>query len=489
MKIEKYIQFGLFLSVMCNSAFGQEGPSEKVENRVLHSAQMAVERAIEYSGFDESGGFDNEISVSAGLTVMENDNTPFLADKYEGRQIWKVIFNDIPVGQGTRLLRNRNFEIILDPETGKLIKIFSVSHEAGTMDTLPQPGARAAEMWFNDRKYDFAGLPDTMCKIPFWQALQMVIIANPADAKIIKAYYWNISGVRGPWYNSWIIILRGTSGPWITHGHDQSPAWINNFMMSIIDARTGISKYGNIRGPYDKEDVKKRRQGRDPLLTEWDAIAQAECYAHFGLLNDDQYDRTKISARLKTLDKVKIPFLWGKYAKKPIWIVTVRDLKLCDSHSVHDRKENSLRTFDFYIDPQTGHLLRIHSKLVGNSDDYNQEPPLDIIEKQLEPNEIYIGIPDKCAGVDFFEALYTTGTTFCSSREIIAHYLTIVTNGRRDTLDVWSIDYRGFPKDKFPIPWKLLHELDRDHRRYIIDAGTGKLKMESSAPTSIDTTE
>jgi len=228
---------------------------DKIE--AVTTSEAAVERAVAYTGFDKAEGYDPVKSVKAEKVLIENDNTPFVADKINGRMAWKVYFKDIPVGQQSAVIRNRDFEVTLDPETGKLIKIFSVSDDAGSSDTLPQPSADVAERWFTDRKYVFEKLPDKMCKFTFWEALQKVRIASPSVTKIIKAYYWDYSDRGGEHPYTWLIILRGIEEPIPNAGPVKSPDWSINFSMVVVEAITGRPQ-GTTTAPYDKKDAKRR---------------------------------------------------------------------------------------------------------------------------------------------------------------------------------------------------------------------------------------
>lgn len=246
-----------FLSALLTIVHAKDVEKSQSGDKTILTAEIAITRAVEYSGFDKADGYDCQKSVSAELVLAANDNTPFVAEKINGRNIWQVTFRDIPVGQGTTKIRERDFEVTLDPETGKLIKIFSISDTEGSSDTIPQPSAKKAEEWFKARKYVFNQLPDVTGDLPFWQALQKVWIANPARTKIIKAYYWDYSDSNGRHPFTWFIILRGIKDPLPNAGPVKTPDCGRNFMMSAINAESGILMY-TVTAPYDNEDAKKR---------------------------------------------------------------------------------------------------------------------------------------------------------------------------------------------------------------------------------------
>jgi len=248
-----------FMAAMCIKVYAGEGSASNLEEKPLSTAEAAIAKALAYSGFDKADGFDGLKSAKAELVVIENDNTPFMVEKINGKNMWRVSFKNIPVGQGSTIIIERDFEVTLDPETGKLIKIFSISDEVGSADTLPQPSAEAAELFFEKGGLDFRGLPDKMCNVTFWESLQRVQIASPSVTKIIKAYYWDIAGRLKQYPPAWLIIFRGIANPLPNAGPVKSPDWANNFMMTIIDAEKGKSVCA-ITAPYDEDDFKKRSQ-------------------------------------------------------------------------------------------------------------------------------------------------------------------------------------------------------------------------------------
>jgi len=222
------------------------------------------------------------------------------------------------------------------------------------------------------------------------------------------------------------------------------------------------------------------------VVTSEQALARALAYTGFESLDDFHVTEKSVSAELTTMEYVKLPFLWRQYSNQDIWIVTIKDVRLYDPRMANGQKDDHLRTFTVYIDPKTGHLLRLESTLAGEKEDYNREPAVEVIEEQLKTNERFLQIPDSMPTLSFCKALQYTNTSFYDANEIIAFFATYTTNGWRDTLDVWYIDFRGFPPEKMlSIHHNLLHDVDKGHQRNIIDADTGRLRSAASSPVTI----
>jgi len=223
----------------------------------LASPESAITRALEYTGFDKIEGDSCQKTASAELVVAVNDNTPFWADSINGKPVWKVRFRDIPVGYNYTVMRKRDFEVTLEPTTGRLVKIYSISDEAGSSDTLPQPSAKAGEAFFKNWRFVVHRSPEKASVVPFWEALKSVFIANPAGTKIIRAYLAEYGDGNACDSLRWIIIQHGIDHPLPAAG-GYVPEYAVNIMMTLINAQTG-KPLGAGSGPYDPADFAARK--------------------------------------------------------------------------------------------------------------------------------------------------------------------------------------------------------------------------------------
>jgi hypothetical protein len=220
------------------------------------------------------------------------------------------------------------------------------------------------------------------------------------------------------------------------------------------------------------------------ISSESEAIAQVLAYTGFDRLEGYEATEKNVSASLMKMDQVKIPFLWRRFADKPIWVVEFRNVELYDERV--GIKDPHVRTFIAYLDPDSGYLLRLQSKL-DSATDYNQEPPVEEIEEQLRLNEKFAGFPDSLPKIDFLDALQRTGPVFREAQEIIAFYVSDPVRGSNtDTTDVWSIDLRGFSVDRIIGPHSpMIPEYLRGHERFLIDANTGFVYAQKSTPVTV----
>jgi len=84
----------------------------------IRSDSEAIFRALEYTGFGEFKGFTRSL-VAPELITINDDKTPFLHDRINGRPIWHIPFMNISInsrtfdstGKGNDL---RKFEVYLD---------------------------------------------------------------------------------------------------------------------------------------------------------------------------------------------------------------------------------------------------------------------------------------------------------------------------------------------------------------------------------------
>ncbi len=225
------------------------------------------------------------------------------------------------------------------------------------------------------------------------------------------------------------------------------------------------------------------------LNSRQDAIETALKITGFDKLDEFSLEKGNISAELKTLPFVKIPFLWKQFVNKEIWIVKVQNVRL----EVTRGKSNvdmdpQLRDFTIYLDSISGKLIRLHSVLDGSTKEYNREPEVEEIEEQMKYKEEFIALPHSNDYKSFIEILASTNTTFFDAHEIIAHCVTRVSIGRKDTLDTWTVDFRGMSIDRRlgphgPTSDELIYL--RGHQRNIINAQTGGLRSAGSLPSTL----
>jgi hypothetical protein len=237
-----YLALILFFTAIGGAwAIGPSKDSTK-SDYALANGTAAVYRALEYTGFDKLKYFSEVGIVNPELVINKDDKSPFLSSLIDNIKVWKVTFKNVRMV--TKLQESkRDFTILLDPQTGKLLQIKSVSNY-GSSDIASEPPANAAENYLRDMNIEFHGLPEKIL-MDFTDALAQCP-RSVARTNIVTAYYVNHTSphnkVPEP---AWIIIMRGIEPPVFMHGPDADkiPIAQRNAILCAINALTGKRMY------------------------------------------------------------------------------------------------------------------------------------------------------------------------------------------------------------------------------------------------------
>ncbi len=226
-------------------------PGDAVDSAVMPgdtaryiTAEAALERAFAYTGFDKVTGFDKAKVDRPEKVRMVDDKTPFIATALiNGRDVWRVVFKNVAVGDSNHMVK-RDFDVLMDPRTGNLLRIYSVSDEVGSSDTLAELSAADADQDLRDRRCVFNGLPAGPPPVSFVQAVANCYL-SPAKAKVIRAMYLDYSSSQKRRPNIWVLILRGTERPipMSSPGGDKVPVRERNSLWVAVDAIKGYMLY------------------------------------------------------------------------------------------------------------------------------------------------------------------------------------------------------------------------------------------------------
>jgi hypothetical protein len=169
-------------------------PDGRAQSASLTTAVAAKSRAIALTGFQ--AGVE-----SVEETVLSDSNIPFLSGAVIGRPAWVVKFSPFMLNlksekPGTDRYQ-RDFEVILDKETGQLISInsrFSGTMPAG-QTLLPPPTHLEAESQLRGGRI-YAGFPVADPVLSFIEALDTIEkragIEHPYQAIELSAIYVNV---------------------------------------------------------------------------------------------------------------------------------------------------------------------------------------------------------------------------------------------------------------------------------------------------------
>jgi len=226
------------------SLFSKGGSSEYQGNIAIKDTADAVSVAAHYCGFDKYETIDTKkIQENSRLITIMGDNTPFLHNQINNCSVWIVKFDSIDLSKALKSKSpnnssHRTFDVFLDQETGKLLKIHY--REPGYDSCIsPLPVAGIAEEQMNRTGEKYLGFPDSMPLFSFIEALDNVS-HNPAFAREIIALYVLDSHLVYGSRSAWVIDLRGIN-PIPISGRNAEihvPEYQRNHYRTVIDATT-----------------------------------------------------------------------------------------------------------------------------------------------------------------------------------------------------------------------------------------------------------
>ncbi|MCP4703666.1 MAG: hypothetical protein GY865_03570 [candidate division Zixibacteria bacterium] len=205
-----------------------------------------------------------------------------------------------------------------------------------------------------------------------------------------------------------------------------------------------------------------------PILTEESAENKAIEYLGFQKMKDFKRDRNLEGATKIDINNDKTPFLQDQINDCDIWKVTFKDITLSPYRGYPDSVDVP-RTFDVYIDPNDGTLLKIESLYSGTNIDFDPEPSGKWAEKWMEGSqERFLGFasPDSDY-VSFFDVLNSMGPR--NFKQLKAQLVMIPGSRGADPIAVWFVTFRGtdpiIPKSRYGKPYNYIS--------YVYNAKTG----------------
>jgi hypothetical protein len=258
------ILVGLFSSILFSIAYSDSSNIVVKEGGFkISSAQQAVARALEYTGFGTIKDLSIEdVKKSAKLTTISDDKTPFLHEKINSKPIWRLVFADIPIKYsrtGTDSIHEhlRTFEVLIDPASGRLLKIHSIAEGYDT-NISPLPPADVAEKQMRRIHELYHGFPERLPTISFLDAYKNNGL--PLDKEIIAIYVLDSRMDPTP-RSVWVIDRRGLPPrPTVRRGGNKHVSeYQRNHSRTIIDAETGDGLlFDNLPQAMSKPEDKKR---------------------------------------------------------------------------------------------------------------------------------------------------------------------------------------------------------------------------------------
>lgn len=233
-------------------ASGEPAQTQPTTEARLRSASAAATEARSIAGIG------SQFKANALLVRVEEDNTPFLADRLSGRDLWKVTVQDWRIElAGFKDPYKRILDMILDPSTGQMLKI-STRWPKGEPPIAPEPDSASATRQMlgagREQYHDFVA---ERPPITFMQAVAIVDEQDrsPRVAKQIAGQYVVWSKMGSEPKPMWIITVRGIP-PFPTmggRGHGVQEDLRNHFRYVVDPVRKKL-----IRGSTTPQPVKPR---------------------------------------------------------------------------------------------------------------------------------------------------------------------------------------------------------------------------------------
>lgn len=211
----------------------------------------------------------------------------------------------------------------------------------------------------------------------------------------------------------------------------------------------------------------------------------------FGFAEDTD---VRAQAAIVCVAKDNTPFLSEQITGRPVWHVVFGDCKLRLKSAPPDVKDSYARTFDVFVDPRDGRLLKIVSRWPDSVPRIPSEPSAASFAEQMGRSGIerYHGFPSADPTVSFLDALDSMLQS-CDNplnvEQIVGQYV-VWSRMERAPKPVWAVTLRGTrPLWHSHGPGVPAGVNATNHLRWIVDARTGQCICGGSTPQPVETGE
>ncbi|UCD63065.1 MAG: hypothetical protein JSW34_09935 [Candidatus Zixiibacteriota bacterium] len=200
----------------------------------IDSAEAAIAKAFEYTGFDRLEGYPGAARTSALRVTIAADSTPYVGKLISGNEIWLVTLPDVPlpaIGRPGGRTTASTFDVYLDSQKGNLLKICSRFADSSFMVPGVDPpdssgpkkmisatgdtvifgvfpiGPKIGEKEPLLAQWGFAGLPD-FPPAPFLDVMQHSCVEMTKCIRLEAVYILRQTG-RGQPAALWLTWLHG----------------------------------------------------------------------------------------------------------------------------------------------------------------------------------------------------------------------------------------------------------------------------------------
>jgi hypothetical protein len=234
-------------------------------------------------------------------------------------------------------------------------------------------------------------------------------------------------------------------------------------------------------------------QGADSLTTKAEAYDRALEYTGFEYAKYNRPENKTERVEQVVLKDSTTPFIGDKLDGVEAWRVTFDSVFLDLSGWMPAVIQNQIpKTFDVYLNAETGQFLKAISRYERSDPDMGGEPPAEMAEKQLGGG-VYTGLVDDVPPVSMLQAMDEAwAASPVTARQLII-WLVLHSHSTWKDRPTWIVLGRGTPPMD-PIGGSHGREIpvwERNRKRCGVDASTGQFLFADNRPSVIppDSTE
>ena len=208
----------------------------------LDKPEQAIERALQFTGIESRIDTSSaNSSVRAEKVIIKDDVTPFLSNKINGREIWRVLYTGVDFRvplllSDSNVTKLRDIEVLLDPETGQLLRVIVTCREVDST-VKPEPSVLQAEQHLKRKREIYHDFIEGLPAISFIDAVFVGVGCMPWAANMIIAQLITQSNLDGEINRVWHFICLDVPITLATFGGTYKDV---DRARCVVDATTGV---------------------------------------------------------------------------------------------------------------------------------------------------------------------------------------------------------------------------------------------------------
>lgn len=243
---------------------------------------------------------------------------------------------------------------------------------------------------------------------------------------------------------------------------------------------------GAVAQPIESpDDAWRKIEPAQQDRSQWKVVGAAEArLSSLRTFGAETHDPEESAAQLVSLVQDRTPYLATLLLTTPLWHSQINDIKLKLPSSPTGFEDSRQRTFDLFLDPNRGQLVKVRSRWPDGQPPMPEELDADQAADQMyrSGREKYHGFPDDQPVVTFMAALDSIqrgGGNPLVAKQIVGDYVIWSRIGKWEVpRAVWAITLRGVP----PLHARGDDKGANSAARYIVDARSGEYLCASNTP-------